>query len=166
MSTRFNFKPAAFLCLFLTTSLITAHAQRANTTQQPGTPCKCGTFRFTLQPGGSFEFNLPVVQSPVRIEVSFTANNGGTQTPSELMYAVVNQDPSSKQLTWIGTNSDGSASGSNSLEATTIASIFGGASSVTNASLNVASASTATLSINQSATTTAIPCDYVVRIYF
>jgi hypothetical protein len=165
MSTRFSLKPAVLLCLFLTTSLIAGHAQRA-ATAPPSTPCKCGTYRFTLQPGGSFEFNLPVVQNPVRIEVSFTANNGGTQTPSELMYAVVNQDPSSKQLTWIGTNSDGSTSGSNTLEATNIANIFGGASSVANASLNVASAATATLNITQNASTTTIPCDYVVRIYF
>jgi hypothetical protein len=166
MSTRFSLKPAVLLCLFLTTSLIAAQAQRAATAPPPGTPCKCGTYRFTLQPGGAFEFNLPVVQNPVRIEVSLTANNGGTQTPSELMYAVVNQDPSSKQLTWIGTNSDGSTSGSNSLEATNIANIFGGASSVANASLNVASAASATLSITQNASTTIIPGDYVVRIYF
>ncbi len=62
---------------------------------------------FTIKPGGSATFTLPAQQNPVLIEVSVTFNNGGTQTPSEIMYAVVNQDPSSHQMTWIGTNSDG-----------------------------------------------------------
>jgi hypothetical protein len=102
----------------------------------------------------------------VHIEVSFTLNNGGTQEPRELMYAVVNQDPASKQITWIGTNSDGSSSGSSSLKGKTIASIFGGGPGTTNASMNVAAAPTRTLSINQNASTTTKPGEYVVRIYF
>jgi len=102
----------------------------------------------------------------VRIEVSFTLLNGGTQEPSELMYAVVNQDPSSKQLTWIGTNNDGSTSGSSSLKGNLIASIFGGGPPTTNASLEVAVAATRTLAIKQNAATTALPGHYVVRFYF
>jgi len=132
----------------------------------PRGDCRCSELRFTLQPGGSHDFILPLAQSPVHIEVSFTLNNGGTQEPRELMYAVVNQDPASKQITWIGTNSDGSSSGSSSLKGKTIASIFGGGPGTTNASMNVAAAPTRTLSINQNASTTTKPGEYVVRIYF
>lgn len=128
--------------------------------------CNCAELRFTLKPGAKQDFVLPAIQSPVRIEVSFTLANGGTQEPSELMYAVVNQDPSSKQLTWIGTNNDGSTSGSSSLKGTLIASIFGGAPPTTNASLEVAAAATRTLDIKQDAATTILPGRYVVRLYF
>jgi hypothetical protein len=128
--------------------------------------CSCAELRFILKPGASQTFLLPAVQSPVRIEVSFTLLNAGTQEPSELMYAVVNQDPSSKQLTWIGTNNDGSTAGSSSLKGNLIASIFGGAPPTTNASLEVASAPARTLAIKQNAATTIIPGHYIVRFYF
>ncbi|HXL21512.1 MAG TPA: hypothetical protein VOA78_03525 [Candidatus Dormibacteraeota bacterium] len=128
--------------------------------------CSCAELRFILKPGASQTFILPAVQSPVRIDVSFTLLNGGTQEPSELMYAVVNQDPSSKQLTWIGTNNDGSTAGSSSLKGNLIASIFGGGPPTTNASLEVASAPARTLVIKQNAATTIIPGHYIVRFYF
>jgi len=149
---------AAALCLIALVSAARAQNEPVN--------CRCQEIRFTLQPGGSHDFVLPVVQNPVRIEVSFTLNNGGTQEPSELMYAVVNQDPSSKQMTWIGTNSDGSASGSSSLKGAMIARIFGGSAPTTNASMNVANAATRTLSIEQNSSTTAKPGEYVIRLYF
>jgi len=153
------------LALCLAAVLIAAQAQTEKPVPIEGI-CRCGELRFTLPPGGSKDFILPVVQSPVHVEVSFTLNNGGTQEPSELMYAVVNQDPASKQITWIGTNSDGSTSGSSSLKGKTIARIFGGGSSTTNVSLDVAAAATRTLSINQNASTTIKPGDYVVKVYF
>lgn len=128
--------------------------------------CNCAELRFSLKPGGSQDFLLPAVQTPVRIEVSFTLENGGTQEPSELMYAVVNQDPSSKQLTWIGTSNNGSTSGSSSLKGTLIASIFGGAPPTTNASLEVAGATARILTTKQNASTTTIAGHYVVRFYF
>jgi hypothetical protein len=128
--------------------------------------CSCAELRFILKPGASQAFILPAVQSPVRIEVSFSLLNGGTQEPSELMYAVVNQDPSSKQMTWIGTNNDGSTAGSSSLKGNLIASIFGGGPPTTNASLEVASAAARTLVIKQNAATTIIPGHYIVRFYF
>jgi len=81
---------------------------------------------FSINSGESYSFALPKVQAPVRIEVSFSLLNGGTETPSEIMYAVVNQDQQSGQMTWIGTNSDGSQLGSNSTVNTQIASIGGG----------------------------------------
>lgn len=122
--------------------------------------------RFTLNPGASFAFSLPATQSPVRIEVSFTLANGGTQVPSELMYAVINRDTFSNQLTWIGTNSDGSTLGANSISSTTIARIFGGSPSTTNVALVVSVPSSGTVRVFQSAATTALPGRYVVKIYF
>jgi hypothetical protein len=161
MSNRLNARLSVTLLACMTAYVIAAHSQTG-----PRGGCRCDELRFTLAPGGSHDFVLPVEQAPVHIEITLTANNGGTQEPSEIMYAVVNQDPSSKQLTWIGTNSDGSASGSSSLKGKLIASIFGGGSGTTNASLNVANANTKTLSINQNASTTSRSCEYVVRMYF
>jgi len=116
---------------------------------------------FSLSPGASSSFALPETQSPVRIEVSLTFLNGGTQTPSEIMYAVVNQDQQSGQMTWIGTNSDGSQAGSSSLDNTQIASIGGG-----NAVLEVDNLSSGTVRISQSATRTSIAGHYIVRIWY
>ncbi len=82
------------------------------------------------------------------------------------MYALVNQDPSSKQLTWIGTNNDGSASGSSSLKGKNIANIFGGGPGTVNVSLDVANATARTLTVNQHSDTTSKPGDYVVRLYY
>jgi hypothetical protein len=164
MSSRSSFKLTLFLGL-LTTCLIGAYAQPLQG-QEERAECGCRELRFTLQPGAGHNFVLPDVQGPVRIEVSFTLNNGGTQEPSELMYAVVNQDPASKQITWIGTSSNGSTSGSSSLKGKIIASIFGGGPGTTNATLNVVAAPTRALAINQNASTTSKPGEYVVRIYF
>jgi hypothetical protein len=163
MSNRFSFSLSLLLCLYLASF---AAAQKAMPMAEGETACHCRELRFTLKPGSGHNFVLPVTQSPVHIEVSFTLNNGGTQEPSELMYAVVNQDPSSKQVTWIGTNSDGSQSGSSSLKGKTIASIFGGGPSTTNASQVVAAAPTRALAVTQNANTTSLPGEYVVRMYF
>jgi hypothetical protein len=91
---------------------------------------------FTIDPGGSASFPMPKAQSPVRVEVTFSLHNGGVQTPSEVMYAVVNFDATvtPNQMTWVGTDSDGTTKGCNSLPATdgcgpdnVIANICGGA---------------------------------------
>jgi hypothetical protein len=150
----------------LMSAVVPALAQGSPAEPPKRVECSCSELGFTLAPGGSQSFVVPAVQSPVRIEVSFTLANGGTQEPSELMYAVVNRDPSSKQFTWIGTNSDGSTSGSSSLKGALIASIFGGGPSTTNASLEVGSASVGTLAIKQNAATTRIPGHYIVKLYF
>ena len=134
--------------------------------EQPSTGCHCSQLSFTLNPGATHNFPLPAAQSPVRIDVSFTLLNGGTQEPSELMCAVVNQDPSSKQVTWIGTNNDGTTSGSSSLKGKAIAHIFGGASPTINATLEVINAATGTLGIAQNSGTTALPGHYIVKMYF
>jgi hypothetical protein len=156
---------ALFFCC-LSGLVVAVQAQGPEPLPPKRVECNCAELRFTLKPGGSQSFQLPVVQSPVRIEVSETANNGGTQEPSELMYALVNQDPSSKQLTWIGTNNDGSASGSSSLQGKIIARIFGGSAPTTNATLEVVAAPTRTLAIAQNAATTSIPGQYIVKFYF
>jgi hypothetical protein len=63
---------------------------------------------FDVAPGASASFALPKTQWPVRIDVSFSLLNNGTQAPSEIMYAVVNQDSLSSKITWVGTNNDAS----------------------------------------------------------
>jgi hypothetical protein len=45
---------------------------------------------------------LPGPYLPVHVTVSFSLENGGTQTPSELMSALVNWDGKSDRITWIG----------------------------------------------------------------
>jgi len=165
MSIKLSFASKALLFCLLGLA-VSAQAQSPNPEPPKRIPCNCAELRFTLKPGASQDLVLPAVQSPVRIEVSFSLLNGGTQEPSELMYAVVNWDPSSKQLTWIGTNNDGSTSGSSSLKGNLIASIFGGGPPTTNASLEVAAAATHTLAIKQNAATTILPGHCVVRFYF
>jgi hypothetical protein len=116
---------------------------------------------FSINPGESYSFALPDVQAPVRIEVSFSSFNGGTQTPSEIMYAVMNQDQQSGQMTWIGTSSDGNQLGSNSLDDTQIASIGGG-----NAVLEVDSLANHTVKISQNANRTTLPGHYIVHLWY
>jgi hypothetical protein len=164
MSNKLSFKVVLLLGLY-GASCLTVHAQSGVQGREEPVTCNCRELRFTLQPGAGHNFVLPVTQNPIRIEVSVTANNGGTQEPSELMYALINQDPSSKQLTWIGTNSDGSTSGSSSLKGKIIARIFGGGPGTVNATLNV-QAATRALAINQNAGTTSVPDEYVVKMYY
>jgi hypothetical protein len=116
---------------------------------------------FSLNPGESYSFTLPAVQAPVRIEVSFSLLNAGTEAPSEIMYAVVNQDGQSHQMTWIGTNSDGSQLGSNSMDNTQIASIGDG-----DTVLEVDSLPNSTVKITQSATRSSIAGHYIVHLWY
>jgi hypothetical protein len=138
---------------------------------------------FTLKPGSIWKFKLPAKSVPVRIEVSFSLENAGTQTPSEIMYAVVNEDSSSQQETWVGTNSNGTQQGCNSggtlnCVAVTgapftpsdsiIAAIFGGIGAV-NAILEVGDQvanSNGLLDIEQSGTTTSIDGHYIVNLWW
>jgi hypothetical protein len=94
---------------------------------------------FTISPGDSVSFPMPKAYSPVRVEVTFSLQNAGVQTPSEVLYAVVNLDALAGEMTWVGTNSDGTMQASNTLDSPDepIASICGGApcSTTINASL-------------------------------
>jgi hypothetical protein len=135
-------------------------------------------FTFTLSPGGSYSFKLPVIEAPVRIEVSFTADNGGTQTPSEIMYAVVNEDPDTKQETWVGTNNNGTQTACNSqttLNCLTVAdapftpsdTIIAAIDPVDeDAILEVDDQAAGALEIKQSATSTSIDGHYVVNLWW
>ncbi len=121
---------------------------------------------FVLPPGGSICFQLPAVQLPVQVLVSESGFNGGTQTPSELLSAVVNQDAKSQQMTWLGTNSDGTSHGSSSLVGPVIATLWGGGPPTINAQLHVCSLGRRTIGITQSARTTSIPGNYFVTMFY
>ncbi|MBI2817481.1 MAG: hypothetical protein HYX72_11130 [Acidobacteria bacterium] len=100
---------------------------------------------FDIAPGASASFALPKTQWPIRIDVSFSLLNGGTQTPSEIMSALVNQDPQSSKITWVGTNNDASQQAGTTLPTGSnpvIARICGGGCPTTNASLEVNSDAT------------------------
>jgi flagellar hook assembly protein FlgD len=80
------------------------------------------------------------------------------------MWALVNWDngpEGSEQITWIGTNSDGTTLGSNSVQSTTIASIFGAPTTLT-----VSDAATGTLEVTRSSAGTIINGNYIVRMYY
>ena len=157
------------LCLCVSSLGVVAQAQETSSAAKALPPITVNVRQYTffLKPGGSFTFPLPKVASPIRIEISSPSTNGGVQTPSELMWALVNLDSDSHQITWIGSNSDGSALGSNSLTGTgVLANIYGGSAPTTIASLIVANASAGTLSVTQSSTTTSITGKYIVREYF
>jgi len=157
------------LCLCLSGFGVLAQSQTTSSTNN--LVVNITQMKFSLAPGASKTFTLPKVTSPIRIEISAPSSNGGVQTPSELMWALVNWDngtDGSGQITWIGTNSDGSTSGSNSYSSPsgTIANIWGGSSPTVVSSLKVSDAATGTLQVVRSSTTTVIDGNYVVRIYY
>ena len=126
---------------------------------------------FSLAPGESRTFTLPVNDTLVHVDVITPSNNHGTQTPSELMYAVINYETSSDQFTWIGTNSDGSQAGGNSTGSNTpsptrIAAICGGSCPVWIAALDVQDASAGTLVFTQNQNTSSITGDYVLTFWW
>jgi hypothetical protein len=168
MSNKFARHFFIILCLCLSSFGALAQSQETSSASNlPPITVNVRQYTFFLKPGGSFTFSLPKVASPIRIEISFPSTNAGVQTPSELMWALVNLDSDSHNITWIGSNSDGSALGSNSLTGSgIIANIYGGSAPTTIASLIVANASAGTLSVTQSSTTTSITGKYIVREYF
>jgi len=135
---------------------------------------------FTVNPGASQSFQLPRLQVPVRIDISETILNGGTQTPSEIMYAVVNQDQVSFQFTWVGTNSDASMQTGTSLASPfngsgpLIAKICGGAGCpVTNETLevddpfaNIGTGGPGTLKLTVNANTVGAPVTFKVSMWY
>jgi hypothetical protein len=72
-------------------------------------------YSFSLAPGGSTTISLPAIQSPIEVLFSETSLNGGTQTPSAVAHAVVNEDPRSLHVTWVGTKSDGTPTAGTSI---------------------------------------------------
>jgi hypothetical protein len=153
------------LCLCV--SGLAALAQSQTTSSTTNLLVNVTQIKFSLTPGASKTFILPKVSQPIRIEISAPSSNGGVQEPSELMWALVNWDfgtEGSNQITWIGTNSNGSTLGSNSVQSGTIANIYGGSSSIVISSLKVSDVATGTLEITRSSTT--IDGNYVVRMYY
>jgi hypothetical protein len=147
-----------FLCLCVSGFAVLAQSQTTHPT------LNITQVEFTLPPGGSQTFTLPNVPGAIRIEISSPSSNHGTQEPSELMWALVNWDngpEGSEQITWIGTNSDGTTLGSNSVQSTTIASIFGAPTTLT-----VSDAATGTLEVTRSSAGTIINGNYIVRMYY
>ncbi len=87
-------------------------------------------YKFTLPPGGSKTIALPVVQAPVRLAASLSFETNGVVNSSELVSAVVNQDPAG-QVTWVATNADGSRAAGSTPGATRVASFRSGGTAVT-----------------------------------
>ena len=121
--------------------------------------------QFSLPPGGSKVIPLPVGQVPINVLVSFTLKNGSTQIPSELMAALVNEDPSSHQLTWIGTNSDGTQAAGTTLGNHLIASIAQGNVNLS-AETPTAGAPNGSLVVSQSSTQTIRDGYYIVTLVY
>jgi len=147
-----------FLGLCLVILAVAASPSSALTVQEQ-------QYDFNLQPGGSYTFTLPNVKSPIRIEISSPSTNGGVQEPSEVMWALVNKDSGNGNITWIGTNSDGTTVGSNSLQSTDIANVTCG-TDCTVSSLTVVNASAGEPAVTRSSTTTHIYGSYIVRLYY
>lgn len=155
------------LCLCVSSFAVLAQSQTTSSTNN--LLVNITQMKFSLEKGASRTIQLPKVTSPIRIEISAPSSNGGVQEPSELMWALVNWDfgtEGSDQITWIGTSSNGSTVGSNSLQSTTIANIYGGAAPTVISSLVVSDAATGTLEVTRSSSTTSISGNYVVRIYY
>lgn len=126
---------------------------------------------FDVAPGAAATFPLPKTQWPIRIDVSFTLLNAATQTPSEIMYAVVNQDPMSSKISWVGTNSDATQQAGTSIpsgSAPVIARICGGGCPTTNATLEVNSDATlpGTLKLTVNAATVILTGHFKVALWF
>jgi hypothetical protein len=126
---------------------------------------------FDVAPGSAASFPLPKTQSPVRIDVSFSLLNAVTQLPSEIMFAVVNQDPSSSRISWVGTNNDATQQAGTSIPSGSgplIARICGTVCPITNAALEVNSDLTqpGTLKLTVNAATVIVPGHFKVNLWF
>jgi hypothetical protein len=131
-------------------------------------PAKAATrtsYVFTLAPGASKSFPIPVVGAPVTLSGTITLKNHGTQTPSALVGALVNEDASSGQLTWIGTNGDGSVTVGTTLSAKVVASYAFGNAVITAGAASAASVR-GTLTVTQSATQTILPGTYAITLTY
>ena len=124
-----------------------------------------------MAPGASASFPLPKTQWPIQIDVSFSLLNAGTQVPSEIMYAVVNQDPSSSKISWVGTNNDATQQAGTSIptgSSPVIARICGGGCPTTNATLEVNSDATlpGTLKLAVNAATVVVTGHFKVALWY
>jgi hypothetical protein len=119
----------------------------------------------TLSPGASYVFKIPDTNDPVRIDIAKPSTNGGVQTPSEVFSALVNADGNGAGISWIGTNSDGTQTGSSTIDTNDVANMVCGPNCVI-AWLRVASISGHTLRLTANAATSIIRERYVVNIWY
>jgi hypothetical protein len=101
----------------------------------------------------------------VRGPLDKVSTNGGVQTPSEVFSALVNADGNHAGMSWIGTSSDGSQSGSSTISGTDITNLVCGSSCLI-ASLDVSSISSRTLVLRTNAATSSITEKYVINIWY
>jgi hypothetical protein len=120
---------------------------------------------FTLKPGASHTFSLPKANDPIRIDIAKVSTNGGVQTPSEVFSALLNVDQNGAGMSWIGTNSDGTQTGSSTIAGTDIANLVCGSGCLI-ASLNAGSAPARTVVLSTNAATSIINETYVVNIWY
>jgi hypothetical protein len=120
---------------------------------------------FTLAPGASHTFTLPKANDPIRIDIAKPSTNGGLQEPSEVFSALVNVDGNGVGMTWVGTNSDGTQTGSNSFNGTDITNLVCGSNCLI-ASLNVGNPTARTVVLSTNAATSTIDETYVVNIWY
>jgi hypothetical protein len=118
------------------------------------------TFRFSLAPGGSKPVSMPETLTPVRASVGVSFSGGGLSIYSNLMTALVEEDPGNHQLTWIGTNADGTTVSSTTFHTSLVAYVNG------NATLNASPGSGSkpgTLTVNNTSTQS---CSYVLTLVY
>jgi hypothetical protein len=96
---------------------------------------------------------------------SLSAENHGTQTPSALVGAIINEDPSSRQLTWIGTNGDGTQAAGTTLSNPAQVAAFAFNNCIVTAAPGSGDVK-GKLIFTQSATTTSVPLTYYVVINY
>jgi hypothetical protein len=122
-------------------------------------------YAFTLAPGASKSFPIPVIGMPVTLSGTISGQNGGTQTPSALVGALVNQDQKSGQVTWIGTNGNGTVTVGTTLSSHVVVSYaFGNAVITATPATFVGGRST--LTVTQSATQTSVSDAYTITLTY
>jgi hypothetical protein len=120
---------------------------------------------FTLNPGGSHTFTLPAANDPIRVDLDKVSTNGGVQTPSEVFSALINADANHAGMSWIGTNSDGSQTGSSTIDGNDIANLVCGTNCVI-AWFQAGNSAKRTVTLRTNAATSIIRETYVVNIWY
>lgn len=101
-----------------------ATGQGTPTTEAASTPGHT-VLHYLMQPGTSRTIAMPA-SGLARVEVAASFPSPPAELPaSNVMTALVSYEPETHHLTWIGTNSDGTQSGSNEGQSRSIASICG-----------------------------------------
>lgn len=79
--------------------------------------------KFSLGNNAHQTIKLPVSSEPIQMLVSVSSGNGATGSPSELAYAVVNEDSVSGNVTWIGTSNNGATAAGSTQNTGSVATI-------------------------------------------